>query len=126
MLLTPYDEQLALDYTVYMMMGSYFDKTEAVSVSKEKIMRLRYLLLPRKIQYEIEEACERYFVKTILPNLPEEFLKGTASVHWVDSKDKKCTAVVFARGRRQLWVASFYGGGVRRPVFGYWTKGIGV
>ena len=31
MLLNPYDKQLALDYTIYMMMGSFFDKTKAAS-----------------------------------------------------------------------------------------------
>lgn len=124
MLLNPYDEQLALDYTIYMMMGSFFDKTKAASTWREKILRLRYQLLPQKTQYEIEEACERYFEKKILPEMPEDFLKGKASVHWVESKNKKYTAVVFVRGRRQLWIASLYGGRILRPVFEHWIVGM--
>lgn len=124
MLLNPYDEQLALDYTIYMMMGSFFDKTKAASTWREKILRMRYQLLPQKTQYELEEDCERYFEKKVLPELPEDFLKGKTSVHWVESKNKKYTAVVFVRGRRQLWIASLYGGRIRRPVFEHWTVGM--
>ena len=40
MLLNPYDEQLALDYTIYMMMGSFFDKIKAASTWREKNLRL--------------------------------------------------------------------------------------
>lgn len=56
--------------------------------------------------------------------MPEDFLKGKASVHWVESKNKKYTAVVFVRGRRQLWIASLYGGRIRRPVFEHWIVGM--
>ena len=126
MLLNPYDEQMALDYIIYMMMGSFFDKTRAASTWKEKILHLRYQLLNPKTQYSLEKDCERYFEKKILPNLPKDFLKGKASVHWVESKDGNYTAVVFVRGRRQLWVASLYGGRIRRPEFEYWIFGIGA
>ena len=124
MLLNPYDEQLALDYIIYMMMGSFFEKTKAASAWRERILRLQYQLLPQRIQYEIEEDCEHYFEKKILSELPEDFLKGKATVYWVESKNKKYTAVVFARGRRQLWVASVEGGRIRRPVFEHWTVGM--
>lgn len=123
MILNPYDEQLALDYIIYMMMGSYFDETKAKSTWREKILKLRYHLLSEKAQEEVEKACERYFEKKVLPELPEEFLKGKAVVHWLESDDKKYTAVVFTRGRRQLWVASLYGGRYKQPVFEHWTVG---
>ena len=122
-LLNSYDEQLAFGYTVYMMMGSYFGKTRVAAPGREKVLRLRYLLLPQKKQYELEEDCERYFKRKILPDLPGSFLSGCASVYWIDSKDKRRTAVVFVRGKRQLWVTALYGGRIKRPVFYHWTAG---
>ena len=124
MILEPYDEQLALDYTIYMMMGSFFDEAQPASVWKEKILKLRYQLLPLKAQYTIEEACERYFENEILPELPGEFLKGKATVHWMVSENKKYTAVVFSKGKQQLWIASLYGGRYKTPIFEHWTVGI--
>ena len=53
MILEPYDEQLALDYTIYMMMGSFFDEAQPASVWKEKILKLRYQLLPQKAQHTL-------------------------------------------------------------------------
>lgn len=123
MLLNSYDEQLAFDYTIYMIMGSFFDKTKAAVPGKERRLRLLYLLLPQKRQYAIEEDCERYFERKILPELPESFLRGCASVYWRDSKDKSRTAVVFVRGKRQLWVTSLYGGRYKRLVLAHWTVG---
>ena len=123
MMLDTDDKQMAMDYTIYMMMGSFFDRTQAASPSREKILRMRYLLLGQKKQVELEEMCERYFEEKILPGLPKEFLEGTALVSRVTSRENGSTAVVFTRGSRQLWVASLYGGRFRQPVFTHWTTG---
>ena len=55
MLLNSKDKQAAMDYTIFMMVGSFFDKTETASPGKEKIYHLRYQLLGHKTQYEIVE-----------------------------------------------------------------------
>ena len=120
MLLNSKDKQAAMDYTIFMMVGSFFDKTETASPGKEKIYHLRYQLLGHKTQYEWEEAVERHFLKKILPNLPKAFLDGTAKVHFVHEKDGRNSAVVFDRNGVQLWVSSQDGGKCKRPTFLHW------
>ena len=122
MMLNTRDEQMALDYTIYMMVGSFFKKARPDSKARERILRMRYQLLSENKQYYLEEESERYFENKILPGLPADFLAGTATVRHVRSDDGKYTAVVFARGGRQLWITSLYGGKYRRPRFRHWVR----
>lgn len=124
MRLSANDEQLAMDYTIYMMVGSFFGKAVPGSKWTEQMLRQRYLLLSEATQYSIEEECEMYFENEIAPLLPDDFLKGAVTVRWIPARDRKFTALRFSDGKRQLWISSLYGGRYRKPQFVYWTEGL--
>ena len=123
MLLNEFDEQMAMDYIVYMMVGSYFKKTIFAQPAREKIMYLRYFFLGSKKQIELEETAERFFLQEIRAGLAEDFLQEEVTVSWQFDGKKKQTAVVFADGNRSLVIASLYGGRCRRPKFRFRTEG---
>lgn len=117
MILNTFEQKTALDYIVYMVMGSYFKKVTFSSKWREKSMEHFYVLLGNKLQIDLEETTEQCFRKTIRPWLPEEFLAHTAKTFWVSRGDGKQSAVVFANPYGQLWVVTRYGGRVKKPEF---------
>lgn len=117
MILNALEQKTALDYIIYMMMGSYFKKVTFSSKWREKTMEHFYLLLGNRLQIELEETTEQCFRKTIRPSLPERFLDHEAKAFWVPRGDGKQTAIVFANAYGQLWVVTRYGGRQKRPEF---------
>ena len=64
------DEQMAFEYAIYMILGSYFPKTTCSNARLEEKMRLRYCEQKHNTQYQMEEICIRYVEKKILPFFP--------------------------------------------------------
>ena len=117
MILNAFEQKTALDYIVYMMMGSYFGRCSFPAKYREKQMEHFYLLLGSKLQIELEEKTENCFLKTIRPSLPQDFLDREVKVFWVPKTDGKQSAVVFANRIGQLWVVTRYGGRLKKPEF---------
>ena len=55
MILNAFEQKTALDYIVYMMMGSYFKRCSFPAKYREKQMEHFYMLLGSKLQIELEE-----------------------------------------------------------------------
>lgn len=126
MILNAFEQKTALDYIVYMMMGSHFKKAAFSSKRREKSMELFYMLLGNKLQIELEALTEQCFLKTIRPGLPQKFLDSPAKVVWVNRGDGGQTAVVFANPYGQLWVVTRYGGRIKKPEFYHFFAGEGT
>lgn len=117
MILNAFEQKTALDYIVYMMMGSHFKRCSFPAKYREKQMEHFYTLLGAKLQIELEEKAEHCFLKTIRPSLPQEFLDSEVKAFWIPGKDGKQSAVVFANHIGRLWVVTRYGGRIKTPEF---------
>ena len=66
------DNQRAFEYVVYMMFGSYFDKTVLRNVLQEKNMYVQYMEQKEKSQFQMEDICIRFIERKLMKELPEE------------------------------------------------------
>lgn len=62
--------QKAMDYIVYMIVGSYFNQTKCSSPIMEKRMFLYYKDISINTQYTLEESCINYVEKKLMKELP--------------------------------------------------------
>ncbi len=117
MILNAFEQKTALDYIVYMMMGSHFRRCSFPAKYREKKMEHFYMLLGSKLQIELEEKTENCFLKTIRPSLPQEFLNSEVKAFWISRGDGRQSSVVFASHIGQLWVVTRYGGRLKMPEY---------
>ncbi len=117
MILNAFEQKTALDYIIYMMMGSHFKRCDFPAKYREKHMEHFYMLLGSKLQIELEEKAEHCFLTTIRPSLPQEFLDSEVRTFWMSDKEGKQSAVVFANHIGRLWVVTRYGGRLKTPEF---------
>ena len=74
------DNQTAFEYSMYMMLGSYFNKATCSNAFLEKGMRVRYQEQKEKKQYEYEDLCIEFVEKKLLPRLPKKLWKQDVQV----------------------------------------------
>lgn len=119
MILTRTEQQNAMDYIVYMIIGSYFASAKARTGWRENGMRLRYCLLGQGKQYDLEECCDKYFEEVLSDKIPEKFLEKKVDVYFRREKGNGNSAVIFSDGSSRLEVTALYGGRRRTPKFSY-------
>ena len=112
------ERKKAMEYTAYMMIGSYFRKATYVQRLEEQNMRICYWLLNRKYQMDLEEACEKYFLEEVLPDLERSFLESEVRVRRFETGSKKA-AIVFSSGKCCLWLLISPGRRGQLPEFGH-------
>ncbi len=71
--ITRTDDQMALEYAIYMIAGSYFAGTTCTNTPWERKLRAAYWGMKPENQYRIEELCELYMEKNLADRLPENF-----------------------------------------------------
>ena len=74
-------KQKALDYIMYMILGSYFTKAVCKSPIREKQLLLYYKDLKPTDQVDLENLCIRYIEK-FKNAVPEDFWKQEMEVHF--------------------------------------------
>ena len=74
------NNQIAFDYAIYMIVGSYFAKTKCNNPILEKRMRLHYCEQKLDNQYRMEESCIRYVEKILLKKLPSQLWESEMQV----------------------------------------------
>lgn len=74
-------KQKALDYIMYMILGSYFTKSVCKSPIREKQLLLYYKDLKPTEQVDLENLCIRY-VEKFMKAVPEEFWEQEMEVHF--------------------------------------------
>ena len=74
------DNQVAFDYAVYMIVGSYFSKAKCTNPLLERGMRLQYCEQKLNDQYHMEDICIRYVEKELLKILPSRFWENEMQV----------------------------------------------
>ena len=103
------DRQLAMEYIIFMMVGSYFRKAKPCFGVRGKQMAICYHLLKPGQQERWEREVEEHFVRDVLPHLDNGFLDEEVRVTRVPLKNPGVTALAFTAGGRSLLVWERYG-----------------
>lgn len=89
------NNETALGYAIYMIVGSYFNSAKAVNRTIEKKMYVQYHEQKLNDQYKMEEACEKYVIRNLIPAMPAEFWKQDVDVRFICEADGKVSGVWF-------------------------------
>ena len=67
------ERQRAFDYSMYVMLSSYFDKTVCTTKLQEKKLCLAYQELKDEIKQDYDESSIKIIEKELLLKLPRQF-----------------------------------------------------
>ena len=110
------NDQAALEYALYMIVGSCFKKTICErSKFQERKLFLHYQEQKREIQYVLEDQCIRYTEEVLMPMLPESVGEMEAEVHFRKMKDGR-TCICFRNSALVIAVTAEYRGR-KKPAF---------
>lgn len=98
--------QKAMDYIVYMIVGSYFDGMECMNKKVEKKLFLFYKDIRTKRQYAMEEKCIRYVEHYIMKDVPGAIWNENVKVYLKQDEALLATTVCFKGKDFVLKVAS--------------------
>ena len=104
--------QKALEYAMYMMIGSYFEKTECISPIYEKSLQLYYTDVKYREQYRMEDAVLLFTKKVLFREVPEKLWKRKVNVQFTREKNG-IPAVEFSSYDFTLRVTGSYAGSKR-------------
>lgn len=93
------NNQMALEYAIYMIAGSYFKNVKCLSPNREMKMLLNYKEQSLDNQYRLEEACIRELHK-MARKLPFSFFNQTVRAQIVKRDDHN--VIVFSDGKTML------------------------
>lgn len=115
-------KQKALDYCMYMILSSYFEKTVLKSPIQEKNLLLHYKDLKSQDQIDLEDKCIKYLQK-VEKKIPEEVWEQTMEVHLIGRAGKASTNLRFVSEPYIIEVRTQYQKGNPQIRFVYWRKG---
>lgn len=104
------NNQTAFKYVIYMMLGSYFNKTNCKNYLLEKKMRLMYWEQKEKRQIEMERICIRFVENELLPELPKYIWSQYVEVKFSPTKFKGYQDIEFRGENFLLRVRAIYRG----------------
>ena len=104
------NNQTAFEYAMYMMLGSYFNKTTCRNYLLEKKMRFLYWEQKEKKQIEMEKTCIRFVEKELIPQLPESIWKQNVAVSFLPTKFQGYQDIQFCGDDFILRVRAIYRG----------------
>lgn len=107
------NNQIAFDYAIYMIVGSYFRKTTCKNDLQEKRMRLHYCEQKVNNQYRMEDICISYVEKKLMKTLPKEIWDEEMAVKFITGKDG-FTRVCFVGEKYNLYMCGQYGNNKKR------------
>lgn len=104
------DNQSALGYAIYMIVGSYFKKAKCTHPILETNMRIRYVEQKLDNQYHMEEACISYVEHHLLSELPAQIWEDEVQVRMAICQDDGKTEIHFISPMFVLIVKGEYKG----------------
>lgn len=81
------DLQKAMEYVVYMMIGSYFKGIRCASRWMEDSLHIEYLEVKEKTQDIMEKKCIRYMRRKLWPCMPRQIWREQMEVSFVSFSD---------------------------------------
>ena len=88
-------DQTAFEYSLYMIISSYFAKAVCKSPLQEKKLGVQYFEQKVNNQYKLEDICIERVERDLIPHLPEEFLDEEVEVYLVGIPEKGITELQF-------------------------------
>ena len=104
------DGQMAFEYVVYMILGSYFDKAICKNKLQEKKMYFQYMQQKDKAQIQMEEYCIRFVERVLMPQLPPELWSQQVEVKFVPTSVQGMREVQFIGPDFALRASGIYRG----------------
>ena len=85
------EKQRAFDYSMYVMLNSYFDKAVCEGSLQKQKLCLAYQELKEEDKQAYDGLSIRVIEEELLPNLPKYFLQQSMKMVMVGKDDKMCT-----------------------------------
>ncbi len=104
------DSQSAFEYAIYVIVGSYFEKTSCISPLLEKTLKIKFLDQKQDKQASLEENCIGFVEKKLLKVLPADLWKGVAEVKLGVKNEEQRPEVRFTTDKYMLRVFGVYKG----------------
>ncbi|MBR3769474.1 MAG: hypothetical protein IKL06_02965 [Lachnospiraceae bacterium] len=116
------ERQRAFDYSMYVMLSSYFDKTVCTTKLQEKKLCLAYQELKDEIKQDYDESSIKIIEKELLPKLPRQFTQQQMDLALLGSTDKACTEIRLQNDDYVLRIKSRYSKRAPKMVYEVWRK----
>ena len=115
-------KQRAFDYSMYVMLNSYFDKAVCTSDLQRKKLSLAYQELKDEDKDFFDAQSIAIIEKELLPNLPAGFTKQKMQLSLVGSDDKMYTEARLSNDMYVLRIKARYAKRGTKLVHEVWKK----
>ena len=116
------EKQRAFDYSMYVMLSSYFDKTTCTTGLQEKKLCLAYQELKDEDKQLYDEQSIKVIEKELLPNFPNQFWHQQMELALLGRENKLCTEIRLQNEEYVLRVKSRYAKKKPALVYEIWRK----
>lgn len=116
------NSQIAFEYAIYMMVGSYFKSARCKSRLLEQSMKLQYLEQKERVQLQMEDTVISFVEKKMVPLLPQDLWGEDVKVIFEPSEDKELNHVLFVGKKSVLEVHCIYQGTRSKIQYSFWNK----
>ena len=115
-------KQRAFDYSMYVMLSSYFDHAVCISDLQRKKLALAYQELKDEDKDFLDGQSVTVIEKELLPNLPADFTKQKMQLSLVGSDDKMYTEVRLSNEEYVLRIKAKYAKRGTKLIHEVWKK----
>lgn len=116
------EKQRAFDYSMYVMLSSYFDKTVCTTKLQEKKLCLAYQELKEDAKQDYDEKSIKVIEDELLPKLPKKFMQQQMELALLGRENKICTEIRLQNADYVLRVKSRYTKRAPKMVYEIWRK----
>jgi len=116
------ERQRAFDYSMYVMLSSYFDKTVCTTRMQEKKLCIAYQELKEDAKQDYDEASIKIIEEELLPKLPKCFVNQQMDLALLGKEDDACTEIRLQNDNYVLRVKSRYTKKAPKMVYEIWRK----
>ena len=116
------EKQRAFDYSMYVMLSSYFDNTICTTNLQKQKLCLAYQELKEEVKQIYDELSIRTIEKELLPNLPKQLLHQDMKMALVGKENNMCTEIRLQNAKYLIRIKCRYD--KKKPILLYeiWHK----
>ena len=111
------EKQRAFDYSMYVMLSSYFNKTVCSTNMQQQKLCLAYQELKDTEKQQFDEKSIQLIEKELLPNLPKWFFDQQMRILLLGNEEEEGTEIRFQNRYYILRIKAFYDR--KKPVLAY-------
>lgn len=116
------EKQRAFEYSIYIMLSSYFDKPNCNTQLQEKKLCLAYQELKENVKQNYDERSIHIIEKELLPKLPKNFMNQQFDFTLVGREDNPFTEIRLQNEDYMLRLKSKYAKNAPKMVYEIWQK----